>query len=178
MRRDVGGLGSLWAGEGSAGSPQGSINNPTHPQQVFPKTAQYLNALSNTCKQFSETTCLEIGVKIGCSEGRVFGQSLPLNNYGIMEVFLCTRARESYSLSVFSFDSWGDAQPNTISASAASVYCIYSLTKRRFKGFLLNFLKAALCRPPRLVPPGMPHWFPQIPNFTKGSPILPFYSTF
>ena len=31
----------------------------------------------------------------------------------------------------------------------------YSLTKRSFKGLLLNFKKAGLCRPPRLVPPGM-----------------------
>ena len=28
-----------------------------------------------------------------------------------------------------------------------------SLTKHSFKGILLSFLKAALCRPPRLVPP-------------------------
>ena len=41
---------------------------------------------------------------------------------------------------------------------------LYSLTKRSFKGFLLSFLKAALWRPPRLVPTRPPHWFPKIPN--------------
>ena len=44
----------------------------------------------------------------------------------------------------------------------------FSLTKRSFKGFLLNVLKPGRCGPPRLVPPRLAHWFPRqnIPNCT------------
>ena len=63
-----------------------------------------------------------------------------------------------------------------------------SLTKRSFKGFLLNVLKAGRCGPPRLVPPRPAHWFPRqntanwkfppkVPKFAQSSfkyPILKF----
>ena len=40
------------------------------------------------------------------------------------------------------------------------IYIYYSLTKRSLKVFLLSFLKAGRCRPPRLVPPGAPPLVP------------------
>ena len=57
------------------------------------------------------------------------------------------------------------------------MFLVCSLTKRSFKGFLLNFLKAGQLRPPRLVTPPPAHWFPRqnTPNwkFPQNFPNLP-----
>ena len=52
----------------------------------------------------------------------------------------------------------------------------FSLTKRSFKGFLLNVLKAGRCVPPRLVPPGASPMVP--PSKYPKLKVPPIFSKF